>query len=431
MAAHRLPLSLMKKWGQAAPGVAPCGVFPFLQGICAAAMLSAAVLALPAAAQTQSVPTLVAPPQQMTPYSVAETPAAYPSTDPSSFRPGSPSAPSPMNSSAGAPATWSAISPYDRPSPRLVASAAGGPGATPGPSLPGTAGPLGAPADPGPIFTPFPGPNPTAAPQPPNPNSYGERNLNGDDVWSWQILPTGLMYPAYLAGNREARLGSEMVYIHHLGTVLDSTIGGRVGLLRYGTDTALLPEGWQLDVEAAAFPRLDSNRNLVECDYQFGVPLTTRQGPFEMKFGYLHYCSHIGDLFLLDNPGFDRINYVRDSIIWGLALYLTPDVRLYSEANWAFHNDGGSEPWRFQFGADFSSLEPTGPWGAPFFAVNGLLRQENNFSGNVTLQTGWQWRGQSGHLLRLGLQYFNGMSDEMQFFNRFEQQIGGGLWYDF
>jgi hypothetical protein len=29
------------------------------------------------------------------------------------------------------------------------------------------------------------------------------------------------------------------------------------------------------------------------------------------------------------------------------------------------------------------------------------------------------------------MQYFNGMSDQAQFYKRFEEQIGGGLWYDF
>jgi hypothetical protein len=389
----------------------------------AAATLIGALVALPAAAQTQALPMNVAPPQQMTPYSATAAPAGYPATDPSTFRPAYSSA-VPSMYSAPAPA----LSPYDRSTSPLVASAAGGPGVNLGPTFSDAPGPLGAAANSGPLSTPFASLNAMAAPQPADPNSF---SLRGDEPWSWQLLPTGLMYPTYLAGNREPRLGSEMVYIRHLGTVLDSTIGGRVGLLRYGTDNELGAEGYQLDVEAASFPRLDSNRNLVEGDYQFGVPLTTRQGPFEMKLGYLHYCAHIGDLYLLDNPGFDRINYVRDSVVWGLAVYLTPDLRLYSEVNWAFHNDGGSEPWRFQFGDDFSSTEPTGPWGSPFMAVNGVLRQENDFSGNVTLQAGWQWRGQSGHLLRLGLQYFNGMSDEMQFFNRFEQQIGGGLWYDF
>ena len=367
----------------------------------------------------------------MTPYSASETLpsylSAYPSTYPSTQPPAYPSA----YPFAAAPAPSAAVSPYDRPPPSLVASAAGLPGGSPGPLLTADPGPLNVPNNSGPLAMPYGSPDAMAGSRPLDPNSFVERNLTGDEVWSWQILPTGLMYPSYLAGLHEARLGSQLVYVKGLGAVLNSTIGGQVGLLRYGTDNDLWPQGWQLDVAAAAFPRLDSDRNLVECDYQVGIPLTTRQGPWEMKFGYLHYCSHIGDLYLLANPGFDRINYVRDSIVWGLAVHLTPDVRLYSEANWAFRADGGSKPWEFQFGADFSSTEPTGPGGAPFLAINGLLRQENNFGGNVTLQTGWRWRGQSGHLLRLGLQYFNGMSDETQFFNRFEQQIGGGLWYDF
>ena len=47
------------------------------------------------------------------------------------------------------------------------------------------------------------------------------------------------------------------------------------------------------------------------------------------------------------------------------------------------------------------------------------------------MQTGWQWRGPSGHLMRLGLEYFNGKSEQYQFTNDYEQQIGVGLWYDF
>ena len=40
-------------------------------------------------------------------------------------------------------------------------------------------------------------------------------------------------------------------------------------------------------------------------------------------------------------------------------------------------------------------------------------------------------RGRTGHLFRVGMQYFNGMSDQGQFDNTFEEQIGVGLWYDY
>ena len=61
-----------------------------------------------------------------------------------------------------------------------------------------------------------------------------------------------------------------------------------------------------------------------------------------------------------------------------------------------------------------------------FFAVNAHLREENDYGGNFTVQTGWQWRGRTGHLLRLGMQYFNGMSEQYEFYNKFEEQIGVG-----
>ena len=244
-------------------------------------------------------------------------------------------------------------------------------------------------------------------------------------------MPTGLMYKLYLASDREPRLGTELGDERNQGGLWDSTIGGRVGILRYGTTNDFWPQGWQLDVEAAAFPRLDAHRNLIEGDFRAGVPLTTRRGPWELKVGYVHNCSHIGDLYLLTYPDFQRINYVRDAVVGGVAVYINPDLRLYAETDWGFHTDGGAEPWEFQFGADIISPAPTGPCGAPFFAVNGHLREVNDFGGNVTVQTGWHWRGRTGHLLRIGVQYFNGMSEQGEFYNQFEEQIGGGLWYDF
>ena len=62
------------------------------------------------------------------------------------------------------------------------------------------------------------------------------------------------MYKSYLAGNREPRFGAQFVNERSGGGVWDSTLGARVGLLRFGTDNDFWPQGWQLDVEGAAFP---------------------------------------------------------------------------------------------------------------------------------------------------------------------------------
>jgi hypothetical protein len=236
-----------------------------------------------------------------------------------------------------------------------------------------------------------------------------------------------------LAGDRESRFGTEFVHDKNLGPLWDIALGGHVGLIRYGTPNALDPEGWQVDMEGAAFPRmtLDDNRNMVATDYRFGVPLTTRQGPWEWKIACYHLSSHFGDQYLYEHPDVDRIHYSRTGFVAGGAFRPSPDWRFYAEAGWAFALGGGAEPWEFQFGAEYSPARPTGWEGAPFMAVNGHLREENNYGGNLTVEAGWQWRGQTGHLFRTGLYYFNGMSDETEFFNKSEQLIGGGVWFDY
>ncbi len=385
--------------------------------VCLCAMSGSA-----ATARAQVVPSFPAPPQQMTP---TDVPPTYPS--PTIWHSADSSQPVPAPAPALPPGnnTYFAV-----------------PGPTPDPGVRPDS-PFGDPAGGG----PFRGPYGEVGPSPPGPvapagpldldNSI-QRTLTGEEPWTWQILPASLLYKSYLAGNREPRFASEIVYDKKLGWLWDATIGARVGLVRYGTEDSTspecwqLPEGWQLDVEGAAFPRLDlPARDLQDCDYRAGMPITYRQGPWEVKFGYYHYCSHLGDLYIFENPGVTRIDYERDALIFGVAAYLGPSVRIYWEAGWAFHTEGVAQPWDIQFGAEFCSTEPTGPWGSPFAAVNGHLHQEDNFGGNLSLQAGWQWRGRTGHVLRTGVQYFNGMSDDSQFYNRFEQYVGFGLWYDY
>lgn len=252
--------------------------------------------------------------------------------------------------------------------------------------------------------------------------------------WMWQLLPEGLIYRSYLAGPKEPRF-SGVLFRDQGGTwYIDSTLGARVGILRFGTPDPYKPEGWQLDVEGAAFPRLnmDENQDLDAADFRAGIPLTYGIGNLEAKFAYYHTSSHLGDEFMIRHPDVERINYVRDALVLGLALRPVPNIRLYGEVGWAFYSDGGALPWEFQFGAEYAPMQATGFRGAPFMAVNGYLREEQNYSGTLTAQVGWMWRSRyNGPMLRTGFQYLNGKSPQFQFFDQFEEQFGWGLWYDF
>jgi len=253
------------------------------------------------------------------------------------------------------------------------------------------------------------------------------------EPWTWQAVPEGLIYRSYLAGARESRMASQWVYEKNLGWIWDVALGGRAGILRYGTTDPFQPEGWQLDIEGAAFPRLDMEEclDVVATDYRFGIPVTYGRGPYQTKLAFYHLSSHLGDEYMLKHPGAARINFSRNALVWGHSYFWTNDVRLYGEVGWAVEADGGSRPWEFQFGVDYSPAAPSGVKPVPFVAVNSHLREEVDFGGNLVLQTGLQWRGTTGHLFRMGMQYYTGKTDQYEFFRSSENKVGLAMWYDF
>ncbi|MEM1303430.1 MAG: DUF1207 domain-containing protein, partial [Planctomycetota bacterium] len=254
----------------------------------------------------------------------------------------------------------------------------------------------------------------------------------------WHLLPDGLIFRSFLAGPREPRISTHF-HDNHLGGIEDSqtlwsgTVGGRRGLLRFGNDNPLRPTGFQIDIEGAALVRLnlDEDRDVDASDFRFGIPLTWGDERVQYEFGYYHLSSHIGDEFLVRNPGFVRVNYVRDVIKFGVSYYPVPQWRVYGQIGYSVFTSGGSEPWECQFGAEYSKPGVTTIWGTPFLAVNAHLREELDFGGDFTAQAGWLWRGKSGSTLRAALHYLNGDSAIYQFFDNYEEQIGFGLFYDF
>lgn len=261
--------------------------------------------------------------------------------------------------------------------------------------------------------------------------------VSGNCGWGFSVLPDGLVYKPYLAGPRESRIAASFLNESTHGWVWDGVIGGRVGLFRHGTTGGIAAEGVQLDLEAAVFPRLnlESRWELESADFQFGLPITwAPQGrPVQFKFGFYHFGSHFGDDFIRRNSlTVPARMYTRDAFNLGIALQLTDSIRSYTEASIAFQTEGAASPWQFQFGLDYLPMTAFTKKGAPFFAINGLIREEVDYGGGVTVMTGWQWRGRdTDNRLRLGLHYFNGKSNQLAFWNEHEELIGLGVWYDY
>jgi hypothetical protein len=250
--------------------------------------------------------------------------------------------------------------------------------------------------------------------------------------WSWQVLPEGLLYHSYLAGEKESRFASQWLWDQDRGLVWDVTLGGRVGLLRHGTPGPR-GNGFQFDLEGAALVRMDPEvyTDVEAVDFRAGLLATWREGPWSAKAGYYHLSSHLGDEYLLKNPSFWRVNYVRDSLIAGLSYDVTPDWRVYGEVGYAIGHQGGAQPLEVQAGAEFTQIWTTHHSG-PFAAANLHSREEHDWGTGTNLMTGWQWVGpESGHRFRVGVQYYNGPSLQWSFISHTEQLVGCGLWFDY
>lgn len=259
------------------------------------------------------------------------------------------------------------------------------------------------------------------------------RTLSEWDALEFQILPVGLMYQSYLAGEKEPRIQGVWLSEKKRGLIWETQVGGRVGLLRYGTHAAINPQGWQLDLEGGAQVRIDPQQHAdVEAvDYRVGFLSTWRHGPNAFKAGYYHLSSHLGDEFLV-RTGFPRINYVRDSAIVGWMHDLSTDIQAYGEVGYAVGHSGGAEPLELQYGFQYARLQAFELHGSPYFAINGHTREDLDWITGVNSTAGWLWRGEeTNHTFRVGLQYYTGPAIQYSFVGRNETLLGGGLWFDY
>ncbi|QDS94839.1 hypothetical protein FF011L_36210 [Roseimaritima multifibrata] len=250
----------------------------------------------------------------------------------------------------------------------------------------------------------------------------------------WQLLPDGLLWHSYLAAPHEPRISTVILQTNNEGVFWDATLGGRVGLIRYGTAGAVNASGWQWDLEAAAITRLDllHAEDVESMDYRFGTEITAAEGPWAMKFGYFHISSHVGDEYMIRNPTFQRVNYVTESWIIGGSYLPRDDVRLYGEFANSFRASGGAKRYQFQTGAEYTPIAKVVARGAPFAAINLNFRQAVGWDVSTTVQAGWAFQSaRSGRRVRFGLQYGDGPTSQFSFFQRRESYLGGGVWFDY
>ena len=196
--------------------------------------------------------------------------------------------------------------------------------------------------------------------------------------------------------------------------------------------------GWQVSLLTGIFAQFnldEKNAELINSDFNVGVPLTWRSGNWSARLRFYHQSSHLGDEFLLSRPGFNRVNLTYeevDAIIsydykWlrlygggGVLVNRDPSTIDRNHVHWGFEARGPFVPMHV-FGLLTQPLALTPLLTADFKAVEevGWLINTNLLAGFDMSKVG------SFRRFRILFNFYHGYFPYGQFFNQQKVQWAG------
>lgn len=190
-------------------------------------------------------------------------------------------------------------------------------------------------------------------------------------------------------------------------------------------------DGWQVSVFAAAFSQfnLDGPSNdLINTDYQVGVPFSFRREPFSLRARFFHQSSHLGDELLLGPNPPQRINLSFEAIDM-LVAFEWKGWRAYAGGAYAVHVDPSDlERGLYQAGIDYHHAKG---W---LGGIDVKWLEERDWEPGTSAMGGYQFgsnKGAGGRGMSARLVYYDGVSPFGQFFVQDISYWGAGVWLQF
>ncbi len=186
----------------------------------------------------------------------------------------------------------------------------------------------------------------------------------------------------------------------------------------------------QIGIQGAVFAlfNLDApSHDLINADYWIGIPISYRRGRWSFLGRIYHQSSHLGDEFLLDTPGVNRINLSYEESE-ALASYDWKKWRFYAGGGYIFHSEPSLRPWTSQYGVEY--LWPRLIHKLDLIAaVDWQSKQEQGWRLNRSYQLGLAFH-RGDRQVRLMLEYYRGFSPNGQFYRDRLRYSGLGIYFD-
>ena len=245
-------------------------------------------------------------------------------------------------------------------------------------------------------------------------------------------LPERELFAPLLADPRQPRFS--VSYQNYQGSAREFAAAS-VALGEYfGLATGLFGEygSSQVGLQGAVFAlfNLDApSSDLINADYWIGLPISYRRGPWSYLIRLYHQSSHLGDEFILGNPGIDRVNLSYEELE-GIVSYEWEQWRVYGGGGYLVHSEPELAPKQVHAGAEY--LQPRAAGTFDFIAaVDVRASEELDWSSSRSYQVGFEFKRGTTRRVRLMLEHFRGHSPNGQFYREPLRYTGLGLYFGF
>jgi hypothetical protein len=204
-------------------------------------------------------------------------------------------------------------------------------------------------------------------------------------------------------------------------------------------------DGWQVGLLTGVFGQFNldtKNAALLNTDFNVGIPLSWRSGNWSARVRYYHQSSHLGDEFLISNPGFNRVTLSIEEVE-AIVSYDYRWLRLYGGGGYLVHRepstlDAGRIQWGFEARAPAMRTRILAPFLdrliiTPVLSADFKSMDQHAWLIDTNVLGGVEWsRTGSRRRFRIMATYFYGHNPYGQFFiDQKIQSIGLGAYFMF
>jgi len=245
--------------------------------------------------------------------------------------------------------------------------------------------------------------------------------LRSASAEEWRYLTHQPLFQPLVADPREMRA---LLTFYSRGNHLDGAIGKTLPLARKTTDRYDVEWGFH----AAAFTYLNQRKlsfPMQSSDWWFGTYLSGGRR-IQWRLDFTRVSAHLGDALFEDET---PIIYSREFLRFLAATRRGP-FRFYVGPGGNVHILPHEKKLFLQTGLEWIARPAKGS-ARLYAAWDFKAKQEAGGVVNNALQAGWQWGdAEQGRIFRIGLTYFNGHSENGQFYKEREKKLTGGIFFD-